>query len=88
MGGESKAPGIWKRDLERLRRDLRPGDAVVYRKTAKTGDERILDLVDVTAVVREKHPHLVRVEIPGDPECPVRTMTYMEILTDWFRKTG
>lgn len=88
MGREREADGAWRRDLEQLRKDLKPGDRIVYRKMARTGDERILDLMDVTAAVKEKYPHLVRVEIPGDRECPVRTMTYMEILTDWFRKSG
>ncbi len=48
MGREREADGAWRRDLEQLRKDLKPGDG----------------------------------------ECPVRTMTYMEILTDWFRKSG
>lgn len=77
-----KEEGITAADIQELKDHLQVGDILTCEILVKLReDERILVPVKTAVRVVEKYPHLVRVEAAGKHPLPIRTITYVQILT-------
>lgn len=77
-----KEEGITAADIQELKERLQVGDILTCEILVKLReDERLLVPVKAAVRVVEKYPHLVRVEAAGKRPLPIRTMTYVQLLT-------
>ena len=69
------------KDLERVRSRVRVGDKFRCPRMVKDSNGDLVERWEKVTVTK-KYPHLVTVSSLGGREYPVRTITYLDILTD------